>query len=40
MRTWVKSNGLATMATEDTGSFWSPATASRVMIPPRHQPTG
>ncbi len=40
IRTWAKSNGLATMATEETGSFWSPATASRVRIPPRHQPSG
>jgi hypothetical protein len=35
-----KSNGLATMATEATGNERSAATASRVMIPPRHQPTG
>ena len=40
IRTCAKSNGLATIATDATGSLRSPATASRVMIPPRHQPTG
>ena len=39
-RTCSKSNGLATIATEATGRLRSAATASSVMMPPRHQPTG
>jgi hypothetical protein len=38
VRTFSKSNGLATIATERTGSSL-PASASEAMIPPRHQPT-
>ena len=40
IRTRAKSNGLATMAIEASGSRRSAAAASSVMIPPRHQPTG
>ena len=37
--TLEKSNGLATSATELTGSARSAASASSARIPPRHQPT-
>jgi hypothetical protein len=38
IRTWAKSNGLATIDTEASGSLRSAAAASNVMIPPRHHP--
>ncbi len=40
IRTFSKSNGLATSATDAIGWSVSAAAESRVRMPPRHQPTG